>query len=472
MKGVTLTVNENNKYIIIKNLVEKNGNKKRAALKLGVSLRSINRYIQKYSLSGKAAFRHKNHDNKPTTTISLETKAKIVNLYKFKYFDFNFSHFNEKLSELENIFISYSALYSILSNAGFVSKKARKSTKRFHNSNHIITNSHIVDDVLIKNNEVDISSTHPRQERAKYFGEVIQMDASEHLWFGDTKAQLHLAIDDAYGVIVGAYFDKQETLNGYYHVFHQILSNYGIPLSFLVDKRTIFYYKSLKMKSLDKDYYTQFSFACSLLGTGIDATSVPQTKGKVERSFNTHQDRLISELRLAGITTIEEANEFLTKYVPQHNKKFALPLNHSKSVFDKQPDEEEINLILATRYERIIDKGNCIKFKNHYYQTFENNKLITLRPKSKCIVIKAYDGQLYLECKDKIYELKRLKIRKEVSKAIDLDIINKEVRSKSHTPASTHPWRHTLIKNHQKKFNEKIKTLEEYYDDCTLLESV
>lgn len=472
MKGIVLTMNENEKYLIIKNLVEKNGNKKRAALKLGVSLRSINRYIHNYSISGKAAFRHKNHDNKPISTIPLETKMKVIELYSSKYFDFNFSHFNEKLREIENIFISYSALYTILSNTGLVSKKARKSTKRFHPNQNKKHNLEVINDVIITNNEINLSSAHPRQERAKYFGEIIQMDASDHLWFGTTKAQLHLAIDDAYGVIVGAYFDKQETLNGYYHVFHQILDNYGIPLSFMVDKRTIFYYKSLKMKSLDKDYYTQFSFACSLLGTSIEVTSIPQTKGKVERSFNTHQDRLISELRLAGITTIEEANEFLESYVPQHNKKFALPLNNSKSVFEKQPDREEINLILATRYERIIDKGNCIKFKNHYYQTFENDKLITLRPKSKCIVIKAYDGRLYLECKDKIYELKRLKVRKEVSMAIDLDVINKEVKSKTHTPATTHPWRHTMIKNHQRKFNEKTKTLEEYYDDCTLLESV
>ena len=319
-----------------------------------------------------------------------------------------------------------------------------------------------------------LKDSHPRQERAKYAGEVIQLDASLHHWFGDTKTQLHLAIDEASGRLVGGYFYKQETIVGYYNVLNDILINYGIPYSFKVDCRTIFVYNSLKKKGLEKDTFTQFSFACSLLGIGIETTSIPQTKGKIERSFNTHQDRLINELKLMNITTIEEANEYLKNtYIHHHNEMFALPIKNSTSVFEKQPGEDQINLILSIRSERIIDSGNTIKYKNKYYQTYENDKLITLKPKTKCIVIEAFDGKLYLEAADKVYNLMKLKRNKEVSQDFDLDIVTVECnKNKAHTPATNHPWRHATILEHRRNIKNNIKTLEEYFDDCIPLESI
>lgn len=97
---------------------------------------------------------------------------------------------------------------------------------------------------------------HPRRPRNAYFGEMIQMDASLEVWFGSTKTQLHLAVDDATGCIVGAYFDTQETLKGYYNVFHQILTNHGIPHLFYTDRRTVFEYKSKKSPSIEEDTFT------------------------------------------------------------------------------------------------------------------------------------------------------------------------------------------------------------------------
>ena len=157
------------------------------------------------------------------------------------------------------------------------------------------------------------------------------MDASQHIWFGDTKTHLHIAIDDATGLIVGAYFDKQETLNGYYNVLHQILVNYGVPYQFFTDRRTVFEYKKKHETSVDKDTFTQFGYACKQLGIDIRTSSVPQAKGRVERAFGTLQSRLTVELRLNSISSIEEANEFLDHYVKKFNKRFALPTNNIKS---------------------------------------------------------------------------------------------------------------------------------------------
>lgn len=476
MKGVVLSMKEHNKYQTIKNLVDNNGNKQRAAIKLGVTVRTINRMIVGYKKFGKEFFRHKNKDNKPITSKPNSLKARIIDLFTSKYIDFNISHFNEKLKEIEGIDVSYSFVYKTLKSNNLLSKRAQRKTKKQLRKKIELENKQRLkqdvdtetSSVIIQNNEIDISLAHPRQERSQFFGEVVQLDASYHLWFGNKKAHLHLAIDDSTSMIVGAYFDTEETLNGYYHVLHQILTNHGAPLLFLTDRRTIFEYESLKYKSLEKDTHTQFSFACSILGTDIECTSVPQSKGKVERSFNTHQDRLINELKLRNVTTLEEANNYLKDYVHQHNKKFALPLNNTKSVFETQINNEEINLILAIRSKRIVDNGNTIKFKNNYYQTYKDGKLVILKPKSECIVIEAFDGSLYLECADEVYDLKIMNINEKVTKvtASKANVSELKTSSKTYTPSSNHPWKNERIKSHQRIIKDKIRTLEDYYDDC------
>lgn len=97
----------------------------------------------------------------------------------------------------------------------------------------------------IVSHEIALKDSHPRGEKPKYFGEIIEMDGSIHLWFGEKKTCLHLAIDKATSTIVGAWFDYQETLNGYYHTLYQISTNYGITYKFLTDNRTVFNYMLL-----------------------------------------------------------------------------------------------------------------------------------------------------------------------------------------------------------------------------------
>ena len=128
--------------------------------------------------------------------------------------------------------------------------------------------------------------------------------------------------------------------------------------------------------SSDEDTYTQFAYACSQLGVELESSSVPQAKGRVERMFQTLQSRLPVEMRLAGITTIDEANEFLNSYIKEFNAKFALPLNGITSVFEEQPEDEKINLILAVLTERTVDSGHCLKFRNKYYRMLNADVLV------------------------------------------------------------------------------------------------
>ena len=118
------------------------------------------------------------------------------------------------------------------------------------------------------------------------------------MWFGGFKSCLHLAIDKATSTIVGTYFDKPETLNGYYQVFHQILINYGISYKFITDNRTVFNYMkfSLDKRTSDKDVLTQYGYVCKQLDIELETTSVSQAKGLIERTDETFQGRLVNEL--------------------------------------------------------------------------------------------------------------------------------------------------------------------------------
>ena len=139
----------------------------------------------------------------------------------------------------------------------------------------------------IQANLVAVEDDHSRRPRCAYFGELLQIDATHYEWVPGKIWHLHLAIDDASGVVTGAWFDTQETLNGYYHVFEKILTDYGIHYKFLNDKRTVFTYKKKGALSDDKDTYTQFAYACNQL----ESSSIPQAKGRIERLNQTLQSR-------------------------------------------------------------------------------------------------------------------------------------------------------------------------------------
>ena len=459
MRKVDLRMNELQKYEIIKNLIEKNGNKQRAALKLQCNIRTIYRLINIYNINGKNGFVHGNRNKLPIKTIDSTNKNEIILLYTNKYRDFNISHFKDMLKDKENISISYGSLYKILYNEKLYSPKIQKRTrKNIKKAELKKARSNLTDKEIdeIVNHHMALEDSHPRRERSKYFGELLQMDASNHIWFGNTKSQLHLAIDDASGTIVGAYFDKEETLFGYYTIFKQILDNYGVPANFLTDNRTVFNYNKDGQSSSERDVLTQFGYACKTLGVSLETTSIAQAKGRVERVFETLQSRLVNELRLDNIQTIEEANIFLKSYIKRFNKKFALPLNNIISVFEKQPVPSIINNTLAILEERTIDNGNSIKYKNAYYQPYRYDNIVCFKSKTKCLVIKCFDGTLLVSIDDEIYQLKELLRNEEFSKEFDEIPVNKE--KIKYIPPMSHPWKLASFK----KYLEKAHTTNVY----------
>ena len=181
-------MDEQRKYEVIKGLVDHpdTANKDRAALILGCTKRHINRMIQGYVKDGKAFFIHGNRGKKPATTICPDVRSQVLDLYRTKYYEANFEHYTELLKKHEGISISSSSVMSILESEYILSPKATKAKRKR------------IKQTLKAKNEAATSK--------------------RELW------HLHLAIDDASGVVTGAWFDTQETLNGYYHVFEQILT--------------------------------------------------------------------------------------------------------------------------------------------------------------------------------------------------------------------------------------------------------
>jgi len=454
MRKVDLNMEENNKYLTIKKLAETNGNKKRAAIALNCSVRHINRMIKGYKENGKEFFVHGNCGRKPVHTLDGDTKQLIVDLYRTKYPDANITHFSELLEKYESIKVSPSTIRATLLDEFILSPKAKRTTKKNlhkHLKSLKKDSNSKKDAVLIQNAILAIEDAHPRRPRCAYAGEMLQMDASVHLWFGDAKTQLHIAVDDSTGAIMGAYFDAQETLNGYYNVLHQVLTTYGIPYMFLTDRRTVFEYKQKKSPSIEEDTFTQFSYACKELGIEIQTSSVAQAKGRVERMFQTLQSRLTVEMRLARVTTLDQANEFLNSYIKEFNAQFALPIDSTKSVFEKQPTDEKINLTLAVLDKRKIDNGSCIKFKKQYYIPTNKDGITFHYHKGTCgMVIQAFDKQLFFCVKDQVYALELIPNHAPSSKNFDF-VATPEKPKKKYIPPMSHPWKQDSFEQHLKK---------------------
>lgn len=454
MRKVELRTMEERKYEIIKNLVDHNGNKKRAAMKLNISIRQINRLIKIYLEKGKIGFVHGNRNRKPINTISDELKETITELYKTKYTDANIRHFTNLLEEYEGIKISYSTVYLILRKQHILSPKLWKKTSKYEaklikkSMKEKIKLSEEQKDLIVKNNILDKYDAHSRIERLKYFGECLEMDASKEYWINGIKWTLHGAIDNATGAICGLYFDYEETLNGYYHLLERIWRKFGVPAKFLTDNRTVFVYNGLKEKSLEKDTLTQFGYACKILGIDLETTSIPEKKSRIERLWETLQSRLPIELRIHNITTIEDANLFLLSYIDKFNKEFSLPINYTTSVFE-MVDTSLINQTLSIISKRRFDKGCSIKYNNKYYLTYIDGQRMNYCNGTRCLVIKTYDGRLLCNVDDQLSELYELEDHVQYSKEFDfIEEKNNSKKKGRYIPPITHPWKGESFKQY------------------------
>lgn len=360
---------------------------KQVSTALGISERRVKQIKKEVKENGIKSIQHGNRGRKPKNTISDETKNKILELrHSYEYEISNFKHFQELLSERENINISYSALYKILRQAGIKSPKKHRKTKLHH-----------------------------RRKRKDSEGMMLQADGTPFDWFENgEKYSLHGFIDDATGKITGLYMCKNECLLGYLEVLRQTLENFGIPISLYPDKYSVFF----PQKKVDDHItieeqlngrqkgITQFGRIVEELGIEMFPASSPQAKGRIERLWETLQSRLVTEFRINHITTIEQANEFLKGYINRYNSKFCVTANNSKSVFLKLPKRYNLDELLCVKFERAIDNAGVFSINNSKFQVLDKS----LPPKTKVQIFLSQKIGMIVKSNNKTYDVEPLEM--------------------------------------------------------------
>ncbi len=358
MKGMEFTEMDIEKLIVIQSVIDGKRTGKEASNKLNLSERQIWRLVKKVKNSGVEGIKHGNRFIHQPRFITFEFKEHIKNLkLSDDYCDANFKHFQELIEEHENIKISYTSLYKILTEYGIKSKKKHKDRK-----------------------------THRQRKRKTHEGDLVQADGTPFDWFKDVHMySIHGFIDDATGKVLGAYMCEHECLLGYLEVLRQMLKNYGIPKCLYPDKFSVFFPAKGQKITIEEQLQgkekptTQFKRIIDVLGIDMFAASTSQAKGRIERLWNTFQDRLVTEFKLNKIKRIDEANEFLKTYIKKYNKQFAVKAKNEESNFVPVPSYIDLDLLLAIKITRKIDSSGSFTIKNKRFQILNNN----IMPKSK-----------------------------------------------------------------------------------------
>lgn len=417
--GIFLSSKEARRVYVIEQLIESKLIIGQAARILGLSKRQVQRLKKGVMTEGVAFLAHKNRGRKPKHAISREVRDTIVSLATDPnhYQGASCQQMSELLAEHHNIRVCARSIRRILKEAGIPLAHAKKHARR-----------------------------HRSRDRMPSFGMLAQCDASPFAWFESRGplASLHGAIDDATGKILGLFFRQTEDLIGYLQVLKQIVTNHGIPQAIYSDRHTIFFSPNKDKLSIEDELagkkvaLTQFGQALSDLGINHIPALSPQAKGRIERLWGTLQGRLVIELRLAGISNIDEANAFLPGFISRFNERFAVEPEQPQSAF-RPAIEKDLDLILCKKEYRKASSGSTISYFNKTYQLTTPNGILPLRPRSTVTVLTHLDGSLSALYGGKLYGLKECKA---VPRKDAISPPKTKANSRKHTsPPATHPWR-------------------------------
>lgn len=334
MKGLTLTRQEQGRLEVLNRVLEHKLDVGQASRILGVSERHTWRILAAYKEEGAAALAHGNRGRRPVNALDPEVARTVVGLARTRYQGCNHTHLTELLAEREGISLSRSTVRSLLTKAGVPSPRRRRPPR------------HRV-----------------RRERLPQKGMLLQIDGSDHDWLQERgpRLTLVLAVDDATGTYPGALFRKEEDSLGYFLLLRGIIERRGIPLALYSDRHAAFRQVQAPLGG-SFDAPTQFGRAMRELGvTQVFALS-PEAKGRIERANGTFQDRLVAELRLAGASTLEEANRVLEEFLPRMNQRFGVPAAQPGDAYRPVGD---LNLagVLCFKYRRKVARDNTVKFR-------------------------------------------------------------------------------------------------------------
>lgn len=314
-----------------------------AAELLSLSVRHIKRLKKRWREGGEAALAHAIRGRPSHRRWPDEKRKNILRLARTKYLGFNDHHLAEKLNEVEGLHLSREALRRLLRGAGIGSPRKRRAPAH-----------------------------RQRRLRVAREGELVQLDGSPHDWLEGRGPRLTVLgmQDDATGKILAAQFFLAETTEGYFHLLQSLLCRFGVPTAFYGDRSGIFVrhddHWTVEEELAGQQEPTQFGRALEQLRITFIAAQSPQAKGRVERLWGVLQDRLCSELRLAGACDLDSANRVLRRFIADYNRRFARTPREAAKAW--RPAPADLTRVCAFRHDRVVSNDNVVQWEGRRLQ--------------------------------------------------------------------------------------------------------
>ncbi len=415
---IAMSHKELDRLSVIKSITRKQVTQVQAAQQLNLSVRQIKRLLVRYRREGDAGLVSRRRGKPSNNRLSDAVKEESLVLVKKHYHDFAPTFACEKLTEKHELKLSTETLRQWMISEGLWQGKSRKKVK--------------------------IHQERPRRLRE---GELVQIDGSPHDWFEGRapKCNLTVFIDDATSKLKALHFSPAETTEAYMHTLSDYLAAHGRPAALYSDKHGIF-----RVNHADKEgELTQFTRALKTLDIEPIHANTPQAKGRVERANKTLQDRLVKEMRLAGINSIEQANQFIPGFIEDYNRRFAVEPASSDNAHRKLlHSQEELSLILSLHHSRKLTKNLTVQFNNTQYQLQGYGQGYRLR-RASVTVCEGFDGSITLLHKGKPLKYRTLSKgepavvladEKTVSSHMDKTLLKQQAQP-AWKPAVDHPWK-------------------------------
>jgi len=405
---------EADRISVLDRLNQKQIKQKQASEILRLSVRQIRRLIKNYQKTGRAGLIHKNRGRVSNHKVDQTEIDNVLEIIKTKYVGFGPTLAYEKLLENNQIRFSLERLRLAMIDSGLWIQKKRKK-------------------IVV----------HQLRQRRKCFGELVQIDGSPHLWFEDRGeyCALLVFIDDATSKLLWLEFCHSETTMAYFKSTKGYLKTFGKPLAFYSDRDSVF-----RVNAKNGQYQpTQFGRAMAELSIKVICANSPQAKGRVERANQTLQDRLVKELRLRRINTMEEANKFLPKFIKKFNQKFGITPISSLNAHRPlgQIENKNLDQILAIVEERTLSKNLTCQFENQYLQIKTDKSHYLLRH-ARVKIIRDTNNNIKVEYRGRkleftVFNSNQLPLAQ--TEIVGSKLINDKLDKLTWKPASNHPWR-------------------------------
>lgn len=414
-KNITLTKEELFKFEIVTKLIGGAIAIKQAREQLGLSARQIKRLKRRVADHGATGVVHGlrgKHSNNRIAQTAIEEASVLL---KEKYADFGPTFAAEKLKEIHGIALSDERVRTLMTELNLWKPKRRKENREYR-------------------------AWRPRKE---WYGAMEQFDGSYHHWFEDRADECCLlaAIDDATGRITRAEFGRSESVVEVAAFWRGYVAKHGKPQSVYLDKFST--YKINHKNATDNhELMTQFQRMMQSLGVNLIAAHSPEAKGRIERLFGTLQDRFVKELRLAGISTIPEANRFLETFVPKFNAQFEVAAVGEGDLHRPLTESEKNNLdaIFSVQSVRRVRNDFTIQFENQWLQLEKIQPCTVLR--NDAVVIEGrLDGTLHIKLRERYLVFTILPARPEKVRERIIALVPR----KPWKPPESHPWRKPFL---------------------------